>query len=398
MATKKEAQGLLREIVNSYYQGINMAPSQGKKVAWCTGISPSEFLIANDFVTVFPENHAALVGARKLGLQLAEVSEEWGYSEDICSYARIDIGNVISGQGPLGHLPKPDLLLCCNDTCTTVIKWYENLARHFDIPLFLVDIPFVHGHHLREGSIQYIIEQLKELIGLIASITGKPFDYNRFLETVDNSNKTSNLWGEILDLTKRKAVPFTAFDAFNFMTPIVTMRGTKEALEFYRQIKKMLGEQESGITDYKYKIIWDGIPLWFELRGVSQLLRSMEMVVVCSTYTSSWVLPLDVSNPFESMATALSNVILNRNLDFKKQVLLDLVSQFNVDGIIHHSNRSCKPSAFGLYQISKELVEETGVQSIIIDGDQCDARNFSMAQFETRIGAFRETLALSKFN
>ena len=40
-----------------------------------------------------------------------------------------------------GKIPLPDLLICCNNICNTVIKWYENIARELQIPLIMFDMP-----------------------------------------------------------------------------------------------------------------------------------------------------------------------------------------------------------------------------------------------------------------
>jgi benzoyl-CoA reductase/2-hydroxyglutaryl-CoA dehydratase subunit BcrC/BadD/HgdB len=69
-----------------------------------------------------------------------------------------------------------------------------------------------------------------------------------------------------------------------------------------------------------------------------------------------------------------------------------MVKDYGVDGIIHHSNRSCKPMDFKQYEIRRRITEETGIPSIIFDGDQTDPRVFSEAQFETRLQALVEIM------
>ena len=57
-----------------------------------------------------------------------------GYSRDLCSYARSDIAAATVNGGPIGGLPAPDFLVCCNNICGTVLKWYEVQARYFNVP------------------------------------------------------------------------------------------------------------------------------------------------------------------------------------------------------------------------------------------------------------------------
>ena len=54
-------------------------------------------------------------------------------------------GLARTGRSPVGRLPRPDLLACCTNICQTVLYWYRDLARHFGVPLVLIDTPFVYG-------------------------------------------------------------------------------------------------------------------------------------------------------------------------------------------------------------------------------------------------------------
>ena len=138
---KIKAVGKMKEIMTTYYIDAKSASQTGKKVAWITSGGPVEPLIAMDVIPVYPENYGAMIGASKMGGDLCEKAEELGYSGDLCSYARADIVCSMVDGGPIGGLPKPDMLICCNNICGTVLKWYEIQARHYDVPLFILDTP-----------------------------------------------------------------------------------------------------------------------------------------------------------------------------------------------------------------------------------------------------------------
>ncbi|OGP83475.1 MAG: hypothetical protein A2V87_00485 [Deltaproteobacteria bacterium RBG_16_58_17] len=96
--------------VYPFYKRMVAAEQTGKKVAWITSGGPVEPLIAMDVIPVYPENH----GASKMGVDLCEKIEAMGYSSDLCSYARADIACAPINGGPIGGLPRPDMLVCCN--------------------------------------------------------------------------------------------------------------------------------------------------------------------------------------------------------------------------------------------------------------------------------------------
>jgi benzoyl-CoA reductase/2-hydroxyglutaryl-CoA dehydratase subunit BcrC/BadD/HgdB len=45
-----------------------------------------------------------------------------------------------------------------------------------------------------------------------------------------------------------------------------------------------------------------------------------------------------------------------------------------------------------MYELQRRVQERTGITSVIVDGDTVDMRVFSLAQYETRIQAFKEMM------
>ena len=83
--------------------------------------------------------------------------------------------------GPIGGLPRPDMLVCCNNICGTVLKWYEVQARYFDVPLFILDTPFCHTRYSEEAG-RYVLRQIYEYIAFIEGVCKRKFDYERLKE------------------------------------------------------------------------------------------------------------------------------------------------------------------------------------------------------------------------
>jgi len=148
----------LKELISTHYLHGRYA-DQYKKVAWVTSGAPADILKALGYFTYYPENHGAVCGVRKKVVDLSTTAENLGYSCDLCSYARGDIGSVVSGETPVGRLPKPDLLLCCTNICQTVLYWYQVLADHYKVPLVVIDTPFIYDK-VTEHAITYVTRQL----------------------------------------------------------------------------------------------------------------------------------------------------------------------------------------------------------------------------------------------
>jgi len=73
----------MKEIMTLYYIDAKTAADNGKKVAWITSGGPVEPLIAMDIIPVYPENHGAMIGAAKMGVDLCEKAEAMGYAGDL---------------------------------------------------------------------------------------------------------------------------------------------------------------------------------------------------------------------------------------------------------------------------------------------------------------------------
>ena len=74
------------------------------------------------------------------------------------------------------------------------------------------------------------------------------------------------------------------------------------------------------------------------------------------------------------------------------EIVLSMIDKYEVDGIVMHSNRSCKPYSLGQYDIQKIVERERGIPSLMIEADMVDERSFSESQIETRIEAFIEMI------
>jgi benzoyl-CoA reductase/2-hydroxyglutaryl-CoA dehydratase subunit BcrC/BadD/HgdB len=97
------------------------------------------------------------------------------------------------------------------------------------------------------------------------------------------------------------------------------------------------------------------------------------------------------------LARAYTTAYLNISIDLMVERVVELLTRFSVDGLVIHSNRSCKPYSLGQYDIQRIIQERTGIPSVVIEADMTDARVYSDAQVRTRVEAFMETLQNRKF-
>jgi benzoyl-CoA reductase/2-hydroxyglutaryl-CoA dehydratase subunit BcrC/BadD/HgdB len=417
-----QSYALMKDLLGRYYSRAKTARLREEKVAWITSGAPVELLYASDVIPLYPEQHAAACATAGISESLCQEAEKRGYSIDTCSYVRTDLGSLESGESPVGGMPLPDFLVAANNICSTVIKWYEILERRFGVPLFIADLPFIHGD-IDDDSLQYVIAQFRSLEDMIGRMTGKRMDTNRMQQTFAHAIKASMLWKEVLGKATEKPSPITAFDTFILMAPIVVLRGTVEAVDFYEKVNNELEglvlQGHEAVPGEKIRLLWDNLPVWHRMKGLSTWFRDRKVSIVAATYTSSWTLltenstggaaqeltardgsaefperevPVDRSgevDPVEALARAYLSPYINRGFAFRLSELRRLVDVFHCDGIIFHSNRSCKPYSLG-QPLLKKLLAREGIPSLLIESDMNDPRVFTEGNVLTQIEAFLE--------
>ena len=387
----------LRRIMTRHY-GLARYVKGVRPVAWVTSGAPVELLRAFGCYTLYPENHSAVCGARRMGPELCEVAEEAGYSMDLCSYAKVDLGHALSGRTPVGRLPPPDLLFCTNNICQTVLYWFKALAHHYRIPLLLVDTPYVHGEP-DEAALRYVGDQLKALVPELERITGSDFREERFREVLLSSRRSAALWGDVLSTLQARPTPMTLFDAFVHLAPVVALRGLPVCERYYegllRELKERVERGVAAVPGERHRLLWDNIAVWFALQPLSRLFAENGCALVAGTYTHAWAEPaarIDERDPWGSLARAYGLIFLNRDLESRLDLMEQIARDFSVDGLVLHSARSCKPYSLGQYGIQRALEERLGVRSVVLEADMTDFRSWAEAAARTRLMAFIESL------
>ncbi len=386
-----------KELIALHYLRGNYAHLDGK-VAWVTSGAPIEFLKALGYHIHYPENHAAICGAARRTVEISTQAENAGYSTDICSYARTDIGYVLSGLTPVRKIPRPDLLLTCTNICQTVLQWYRVLAHHFNVPLVLIDTPFIYAE-VTDHAIDYVKRQIEEAILCAESVAGKSLEAHKFEQTARFSRLASQLWLELIERCKHRPTPISVFDQFTQMAPVVEMRGEPTTVDLYAAMLKEVDERIARgvgvVKEERKRLLWDNLPIWYRLRYLAEFLGAHGVVVTASTYTHAWgelAILAESQDPIETMARTYIYPILNRGTGDKLATMLKMVEGYQLDGVILHSDRSCKPYSVGQIDQRDRLIREHGIPALLLEADHNDPRAFSEEQIANRLAAFIEML------
>lgn len=415
--SEKSTQEMTAKELLAYYQAkldeeARQAKANGKLVCWSASVAPPEMCVAMDIAMVYPETHAAGIGARKGAMDMLEVADRMGYSVDCCSYGRVNMGymellkeEAMTGKtpealanSPAARVPLPDLVITCNNICNTLLKWYENLAAELNIPCIVIDVPFNHTMPVSEHAKEYIADEFRNAISQLEVICGRPFDYEKFHQVRRQTQRSIAQWNRIASMSRYKPSPLNGFDLFNYMALVVCARSRDYAEITFKKFADELEEKyKKGESAFKgaekNRVTWEGIAVWPYLGQTFKTLKNQGTIMTGSAYPNIWDLTYDAEDEsLHSMAEAYTRTYINTCLENKVAVLQRIMENGQCDGVLYHLNRSCKLMSFLNVETAERVQEKNGLPYVSFDGDQTDPRNFAPAQYETRVQALGEMM------
>ena len=241
------------------------------------------------------------------------------------------------------QIPQPDFVLCCNNICNCMTKWYENIARMCNVPLIMIDIPYNNTVEVADQNVRYVRGQFDKAIKQLEELTGKKFDEKKFEHACENANRTAKAWLKVCDYLQYKPAPYSGFDLFNHMADVVTARARVEAAAAFEQLAKDLdetiakGETTTPFPE-KYRVMFEGIPCWPKLPALFKPLKANGVNVTAVVYAPAFGF---VYNGLDEMARAYykapNSVCIEQGVAWREGICRDN----KVDGVLVHYNRSC---------------------------------------------------------
>ena len=401
----------LKNIMGRHFLAIEQAFREGKPTAWATSGSPVEYLYVMGVQPMLPENSATVAAAQKYSKNFIEIAEDEGYSYDLCSYFKTNVGAVVSkAEMSKGGTRKPTFMLSTDVICDTHVNWFQVQAERFNVPHFTLDIPHVVSNtNKRQYDYfkKYVQEQLHGLVDFIQEVTGNEYKEEKAKEVINNSWDLSMVWQDIYNLRKEIPCPISTRDTFGGLFPLFCMPGLKEPIKLYKRMYKEAKQRvDNGIgalKQEKYRLMFEGIPFWHSLKFFS-VLEQWGAIIVYEPYTYAFSKYMNpnvtkeylLSNPIDAMSELLLSFWYVYDLETRIKKFAETVEQWNIDGVILHENLSCRPNSCGLYDLKRHLMDDFNIPCLIISGDMNDPRKFNDLQVTNQIESFMEILEKSK--
>ncbi len=394
-----EATTKLKEVMKNYFLGMGTGE---KKIAWCTSVGPAELLRSFGFEVYFPENHGSLIGATRGSVDYIPVAQMHGFSNQICSYTTSDIGAFLKKETPLKKhyglesIPKPDIIVYNTNQCREVQDWFTYYANHYKCPIAGIHPPR-YLDEVIQAEIDIVVTQFKNIIPECEKASGNKFDIDKFKEVLKLSKEATLLWQKVLNTAKATPAPIGFFNGIIHMGPIVVLRGTQIAKDYYQILLKELEqniENKIGVLkEENIRLFWDGMPIWGNIRALSDFFIQNNTIVAASTYCNSWIFDdFDEKKPFESSALAYTKIFINRSEKAKTEFFKQWVEEFRIDGMLFHDSKTCFNNSNARFGLPLQLKEILNIPVMVIEGDLNDLRFYSEGQTINKIETFLEQI------
>ena len=391
----------LMEIVHAYYLDLGIASGgRNRRVAACSALAPVEIVRALGLIPYFPEHHAMLISATgQAARSMARAGSE-GFSQFTSSAMRSDVGALLLGRSPLTAVygiagpPEPDLAVYSTNAGHELRRWFEFYSSHYNVPAIGFHPPPASQIPDR-SDLDASIDQLLRLVEEVEARTGRTLELSRLAEVVRLSAEASELWTRVLSMAHAVPSPLTFFDALVHVAPMMLLRGTQEAVDYYRlllsELEHRVAEGIGAVQDEQHRFYWDGPPVWSASRTLAGIFAARGVAIVASTYASSFALPnLDGDDPIQSMAAAYMGVFDNQSESFQVSCLASRFVEYGVDAAVFHDCRTSPEASHVRHGLGVRVQRLTAVPALVLEADAHDPRLFSAERLERQLGDFIE--------
>ncbi|MDP6510866.1 MAG: 2-hydroxyacyl-CoA dehydratase family protein [Dehalococcoidia bacterium] len=409
----------VRGLVKMMYGQAHEAKVEGKPVAYgMVGSQYDEILRAMDIVPIWTENYAGLCAAKRVAQSYLVKAEADGYSNVICGYVRTGLGfeglRKELGEvpdAPDGGMEMPNLMLGSSYACDPRFKWFQASGHYHETPVFSHDVlmPPVDADlgEVKDYYISYLTQQLKDVVAFSEKTIGRSLDKERLWEVIRLSDETEKLWWQTYQLRKARPCPMPSGDHFNAFVPGFFMRGTPEALDFYKElyaeVQQRVEDKTGVIPREKYRMMWaGGLPPWHTMWMFNYFEDFGAVFVIDTSYRpfEPVEVPSRVTDPVEYLAWRAFMRATHRYDKARRnsgnpdvELILEMVNDYQVDGMVMHATRSCRATTIGQLHLKNLVQRYVKVPGLQLISDIIDLRDYSEADWKSQIDAFLETVA-----
>ena len=350
-----------------------------EKAAMASLFLPCEPLLALGLHPYSCEGFGCFLSGTQAEQSFLQYAESEGLPETFCSYHKVFIGAAEKGL-----MPRPRFILNTTLACDANMLTFRRLAEHFDVPQFVVDVPYAAD----QGAVDYVAGQLRQMVAFLEQHTGKKLDQDLLEETVARSVRSLANYDRYLT---RKADKLLLGEATGEMFSAFALHNLLGSRETEAYTLRCLEEVEKAPPARGVRLLWlHTIPFWMEPLHSALDFNPQAQIVGCDMCYEG-ILPQFSKDPYEAMAQRVVYSPFNGPVSRRIERAIQVARQVKADGAIWFCHWGCKHTLGGA-QLGKEAMERAGIPTLVLDGDGCDRSHGGEGQLATRLEAFVEML------
>jgi benzoyl-CoA reductase subunit B len=403
---KDEETNPILEMLLDYFLKIPKARKEGKPIVMHPFNYGPELFYAMDLVPLMQETYSVGLAPLRLNEPYLDITNKIGYGDNptLCNAQRPLIGSYIQGVAPI-----PDLLFFLSTPCNSLAMTYQVFEQLANIPTFNMDIPYWSYEQSSEFNddqvIEYMINQIKELISWLEQQTKQKLNIEKLQETMRKVNQAREYILDFNELLKTVPCPVNSQAGFGNFLSMVGLGGTDEAIKSTKWLRDSALDNVkkgiAGVPDEKIRIAWPYTHIFFDGDLLEWLENTFRAVVIMDLLGFYQVLPHEVSTIeqcYESLAKGALDFSMigtcRGPVEFYIDFLLNYVRDYKIDCVIMPMQFACK-HAYAMARISTEAVrEETGVPVFIFGCDPYDSREVTSEAIRGKISDFLTQVVL----
>jgi benzoyl-CoA reductase/2-hydroxyglutaryl-CoA dehydratase subunit BcrC/BadD/HgdB len=381
-----------------FMEDLFTAEDEGRPIVWHNcGCSP-ELIRGFEGVQTMPIELLTvlqdLVGDVDYTVALIDDAEAHGVAPEVCSIDKAAVGTVLNDL-----YPEPVCTFYHNTPCDSQIAAIKCLTEMKRKPMRLMDVPYLSG----DREVKYLAKQYREAIPFLEEHTGRKFNWDRFHEVCEESNRTAEYLRDWNELRRHNPCPqvskIVALNTALLVAFSGDPEGTAIAKAFRDEAKERIERGESAVEGGElYRAVWYQDPVWWDLQFYDWMESELRLAIPMDLfgYYASEAL-IDTSSP-ESMLEGLARKslrILPMSRQFKGPIdnfiddYIRLCSDYDADFGIFAGHVACKHGLGGI-GLFREASREADIPLLYFEFDMFDPRVTQAETIQEELADFIE--------
>lgn len=381
--TDKEIPSSGQYVARMVMKNIIRALAKPENTAMVSIFVPGELLTAAGLTPYSVEALSCFIAGTKCEQAFLRKTEEEGFPETMCSYHRVFLGAALSRL-----LPKPKCTVYTNLACDGNMMTFPYLKQTYELPGFYIDVPYEKN----QESVQYVAEQLRNLKKILEDVTGRQITEEAVAKAVDNSKKAAINYQKQLSLRKDHDPVTSLTNELYAIFMCHLMAGSEVSLKYTQMLLEDVKKAPKGEGLH---VLWMHIMPFLQEPVKEVFNYSKTMHISACDFVADGFRMMYSDDPYEALAEKMVYCIYNGSVKQRIEMARELAKETQADGGVLFAHWGCK-GTIGASSLIKSSLEESGLPTIVLDGDGCNPANTSDGQVSTRLQAFVEMLEESR--